>query len=89
METIIGFVVGYLVGSREGQAGLERLKKSWHTIRTSPEVRRLAGEAISLAEAAARQTSGLSPGKLGGAVARTVIQRATAGDSRDEAPRAA
>ena len=28
METIIGFVAGYLVGTREGKDGLERLKTS-------------------------------------------------------------
>ena len=88
METVIGFVVGYLVGSREGQAGLARLKQSWQAIRTSPEVKRLASEAVSLAEATARQTTGLSAGKIGGAVVRTVIQRATA-DNRRDAPRAA
>jgi len=45
METIIGFVAGYLAGSREGRAGLDRLRTSWHAIRTSPEVRKLASEA--------------------------------------------
>ena len=88
METVIGFVVGYLVGSREGQAGLARLKQSWRAIRTSPEVKRLASEAISLAEATVKQTNGLSAGKIGGAVARSVIQRVTA-DNRRESPRAA
>ena len=66
METIVGFVVGYLVGTREGKDGLDRLRSSWHSIRTSPEVRRLAGEAVSMAEMAVRQVSGR--GSFGGTV---------------------
>ena len=67
MEAIIGFVAGYLVGSREGQAGLERLRTSWQAIRTSPEVRRLAGEAAVIAEATVRRAaSGGLSGTLGG-----------------------
>jgi hypothetical protein len=72
METIVGFVAGYLVGTREGRDGLERLRSSWHSIRTSPEVRKLALEAVSVAEMAVRQVSGggslSSLGGLGGAV---------------------
>jgi hypothetical protein len=66
METIVGFVAGYLVGTREGKDGLDRLRSSWHSIRTSPEVRKLAAEAVSVAEMAVRQVSGR--GSLGGAV---------------------
>ena len=57
MEAIIGFVVGYLVGSREGKAGLDRLRTSWDAIRTSPEVRRMAGEAAVVAEAMVRRAA--------------------------------
>ena len=57
MEAIIGFVAGYLVGSREGNAGLDRLRTSWDAIRTSPEVRRLAGEAAVVAEATFRRAA--------------------------------
>jgi len=66
METIVGFVAGYLVGTREGRDGLQRLRSSWHSIRTSPEARKLAIEAVSVAEMAVRQISGR--GGLGGAV---------------------
>ena len=66
METIVGFVAGYLVGTREGKDGLDRLRSSWHSIRTSPEVRKLAAEAMTVAEMAVRQVS--SRGGLGGAV---------------------
>jgi hypothetical protein len=69
METIVGFVAGYLVGTREGKDGLDRLRSSWRSIRTSPEVRKLVGEAVTMAEMAVRQVSGRgSLGGLGGAV---------------------
>jgi len=66
METIVGFVAGYLVGTREGKDGLDRLRSSWRSIRTSPEVRKLATEAVSMAEMAVRQVAGR--GSLGGTV---------------------
>ncbi len=50
METIVGFVAGFLVGTREGKAGLERLKTSWRAITSSPEVRKMASDAIVMAE---------------------------------------
>lgn len=84
METIIGFVAGYLVGSREGKAGLERLKASWHAIRTSPEVRRMATDALTAAEQVVRRAPA---GGIGGAVIRTLASRAAA--PRKQAPRAA
>jgi hypothetical protein len=68
METIVGFVAGYLVGSREGREGVERLRSSWHSIRTSPEVRKLAREAVAVAEMAVRRSSGRAGLSIGGAV---------------------
>ena len=91
METVIGFIVGYLVGSREGKAGLERLRISANAIMQSPEVRRLAAEAMTVAESAARQVSSQGTGGIGGiggSVARTLIERVT-NDTRREGPRAA
>jgi hypothetical protein len=43
METVIGFIVGYLVGTSHGRAGLAKVRTSAEAIRTSPELRRLAG----------------------------------------------
>lgn len=83
METIIGFVAGYLIGTREGKAGLERLKTSWHAISNSPEVRRLATDAISMAERVVRQV----PGGISGAVVRTLASRG--GGTRREPARSA
>jgi hypothetical protein len=77
METMVGFVAGYLVGARDGREGLERLRSSWHAIRTSPEVRKLASEAMTVAEMAVRRSPGR--GNIGGAVGEVtdmIVRRA-------------
>lgn len=79
METMVGFVAGYLVGTREGRDGLNRLRSSWHSIRTSPEVRRLAGEAVTVAEMVVRRASSGGIGGLGeaaGGVTDMLVRRA-------------
>jgi hypothetical protein len=83
METIIGFVAGYLAGSRDGKAGLERLKTSWHAITTSPEVRKMASDAIVFAEQVVRRAPA---GGISGAIVRTLAARTGA---RSQASRAA
>ena len=83
METIIGFLAGYLVGTREGKAGLERLKTSVNAIRSSPEVRKMASDAIVMAEQVIKRAPA---GGISGAVVRTLTSRATA---RREPSRAA
>jgi len=83
METIVGFVAGYLVGTREGKAGLERLKTSWRAITSSPEVRKMAFDAIVMAE---RVDARASAGGMICAVVRTLASRAS---SRRDMSRAA
>jgi len=83
METIIGFVAGYLAGSREGKAGLERLKTSWQAIISSPEVRKMASDAIVLGEQMVKRAP---VGGISGSVVRTLASRAA---TRREASRAA
>jgi hypothetical protein len=90
METFVGFVAGYLVGAREGREGLERLRSSWDTIRNSPEVRKLATEAVSVAEMAVRRSSGRrgSLSSLGGTVGEVtdmLVRRAVAARSGSRA----
>ncbi|HEY2574688.1 MAG TPA: hypothetical protein VGI74_00110 [Streptosporangiaceae bacterium] len=79
METFIGFVAGYLVGTQEGKGGLERLKTSIRSIIASPEAHRLVAEAMAVAEPVVRKASsaGLSNiGGVGGNVVRQIVSRA-------------
>ena len=85
METIIGFVAGYLVGTREGKAGLKKLQESWHAIRNSPEAHRLAADALSLAETAAKQATGRGFSAGGQGVVRTIAARGSGSHSRSQA----
>jgi len=83
METIIGFLAGYLVGTREGKAGLERLKTSVNAIRSSPEVRKMAADALVMAEQVVKR---VPAGGISGTVVRTLASRAS---TRRETARAA
>lgn len=79
METILGFVAGYMAGSRDGKDGAKRLRESFEAIISSPEVRRLAGEAMTMAEAAARRaTAGRSLSDTVGTVTDMLAHRASA-----------
>ena len=87
METLIGFVVGYMVGTREGKGGLERLKESVNAIISSPEARRMVSEAVAVAQPVIQRASGVGLGNfggmggIGGAVVRQLVDRA--GGSRE------
>ena len=84
METLIGFIAGYLVGTREGKAGLERLRESVDSIRRSPDVRRLAGQAITVAESVAREAYRRRGESFGASVARNLVDRAGFDTPRDD-----
>ena len=75
METIIGFAAGYLVGSKEGKAGYERLKASIQAIAKSQEARKLAADAASMAGLLMRQTSARGFGATASGVAELVMRR--------------
>ena len=77
METVIGFLVGYVVGSREGKEGLERLRSSWQAITHSPEVRGMAGEALSMAGQVAQRASASGRGGVGETIVRMLTDRVT------------
>jgi hypothetical protein len=57
METILGFVAGYLAGCNDGKDGAKRLRESIETIVSSDEVRRLTAEALTMAQALVRQAA--------------------------------
>jgi hypothetical protein len=55
METLIGFVAGFVVGSQYGRDGMAKLRESWAAISTSPEVRQLVMTGASMAGNAVRE----------------------------------
>jgi hypothetical protein len=75
METIIGFAAGYLVGTKEGKAGYERLKASVQAIAKSQEARKLAADAASLTGMLMRQASARGIGASASGVAEIVMRR--------------
>ena len=69
METVLGFIAGYMAGCRDGKDGAKRLRESFDAIRSSPEVKRLTAEAMTMAEAAVRRAAeGRGFGSLSGTV---------------------
>jgi hypothetical protein len=69
METLIGFVAGYLAGCKDGQDGIKRLRASAEAILDSHEVKRLTAEAMRFAGVAMRRaTAGRSLTGLSGTV---------------------
>jgi hypothetical protein len=83
METIIGFLAGYLVGAREGKDGLERLKTSVNAIMSSPELRKMTSDALVMAEQMIKRAP---VGGISGTVVRSLASRAA---TRRETARAA
>ena len=53
MEVVIGFVVGYLMGTRQGRQGMQRALDSAQAIWASPETKRLLSEGLTAFETAA------------------------------------
>ncbi|MBA3743722.1 hypothetical protein [Sporichthya sp.] len=48
METVVGFAVGFVVGTKEGRAGLAKIKESLAYIRESKEMQNLVGTALTV-----------------------------------------
>jgi hypothetical protein len=62
VEVVLGFAVGYWVGTRQGRKGLQRAMDSAQAIWASPETRKLLSEGLTVLEAAA----GPAMNRLGG-----------------------
>ncbi|HEX3613540.1 MAG TPA: hypothetical protein VHU88_17760 [Sporichthyaceae bacterium] len=59
METLVGFAVGFLVGTREGKEGMARICSACAGIKESAEVKRWVGGALAVAVPIARDLSRL------------------------------
>ncbi len=53
MEAVIGFAVGYLVGTRQGRQGMQKTLDSAQAIWASPETKRLLSEGLTALETVA------------------------------------
>lgn len=58
MGVMIGFVAGYIVGTRAGAEGYEEMITALRTITSSGELRELAGGVISILGDVLKQGSG-------------------------------
>jgi len=83
VEVVLGFAVGYYIGTRQGRKGLQEAIDSAQAIVASPETRRMLSEAISMFETVAgpamermgRKTNGGSRAALFGSVVDELIER--------------
>jgi hypothetical protein len=56
VEVVLGFAVGYYIGTRQGRKGLQAAIESAQAIMASPETRRVLSEAINTFETVAGPT---------------------------------
>jgi hypothetical protein len=86
METIIGFVAGYIAGCQDGPDGVKRLRSTAADIMNSVEVRRIMSEGMRLlvSRAASSRSLGELSGTVGG-VTDMLVHRASATRNRSRA----
>ncbi len=77
METIIGFVVGYLTGVSEGKDGLKRARASVQAIRNSPEFRQMVSDAVTVAQGMAGRAAKGGLSSTVSSVAELISRRAS------------
>jgi hypothetical protein len=75
METVIGFAIGFVVGTQQGRDGLAKLRDAWQAISTSPEVREAVAAGVSMAGETARQMMNGGAGKVLSGVFDSVIAK--------------
>jgi hypothetical protein len=81
MEVVLGFAVGYWVGTRQGRDGLQRALDSARAVWESPETKRALREGLSAFEAVApaidklKQGRGNSRAAIIGSVMDEILER--------------
>jgi hypothetical protein len=58
MGVMVGFVLGYVFGTRAGQEGYQEMMSALKTITSSGELKELAGGAISMLGDVLKQSTG-------------------------------
>jgi hypothetical protein len=66
VEVVIGFAVGYWIGTHQGREGIQKALDSAQAIWASPETRRLLSEGLSAFETAAAPAMERMNGKSNG-----------------------
>jgi len=64
MGAMVGLVIGYVLGARAGERGLEELKESWDTITSSQEVRDMISGGVAIGLGLARRAAGIVAERL-------------------------
>ena len=64
MGTMLGVVIGYVLGTRAGEKGYEELRDAWKTISTSEEVKDIAVGGLALARGLLQRGSSLLADRL-------------------------
>ena len=64
MGVMIGFVVGYVLGTRAGDKGAAELKEAWHAIRTSDEARNLVAQGVEMTKGMVQQAPAMLVDRL-------------------------
>jgi hypothetical protein len=67
MGVIIGVIVGYVMGVKSGDQGLEELKDAWVTIRSSQEAKELVTGGLAMAASLISRGGGMLAERLQGA----------------------
>ena len=64
MGVMIGFVVGYVLGTRAGDKGAAELKEAWRSIRTSDEARNLVAQGVEMTKGMVQQAPAMLRDRL-------------------------
>ena len=64
MGVMIGFVVGYVLGTRAGDKGAAELKEAWRAIRTSDEARSLLAQGVEMTKGMVQQAPSMLMDRL-------------------------
>jgi hypothetical protein len=76
METLIGFVIGYLLGTRHGRDGVRKIRESIEAIAASQEARQAFATGVGVAGSAARHALGGGAGKVLTGAAEALARKA-------------
>ncbi len=64
MGVLIGVIVGYVMGAKSGEQGIEELKDAWATIRSSDEAKELMAGGLSIAKGLLTRGGGMLAERL-------------------------